>query len=117
MHAAAHNNLGSVLDVVRKDYDRAEELYRKAIELGPKHALAHNNLGTLLRDVRKDYDGAEELFRKAIELDPKDANAHVNLGHLLQNGCLDFAVWITRCHVSDTHVIRKDYDNVWFFSR
>ena len=51
--AAAHNNLGNVLKNVRKDYDGAEKLFRKAIEICPT-ALRCNNLATLLKDVRKD---------------------------------------------------------------
>ena len=83
-NAAAHNNLGLLLQTVRKDYDDAEQHYREAIELDPKHAWAHYNLGWLLHDVRKDYDGAEKLYRKAIELDPSNAGgmAHYNLGLL-----------------------------------
>ena len=53
-HAKAHNNLGLLLETVRKDYDGAEKMYRKAIELDPSHAMAHNNLGLLLQNVRKD---------------------------------------------------------------
>ena len=88
-NAAAHNNLGLLLQTVQ-DYDDAEQHYREAIELDPKHAWAHNNLGRLLHDVRKDYDGAEKLYRKAIELDPTDVShangmAHYYLGLLLDD--------------------------------
>ena len=88
-NAAAHNNLGLLLQTVR-NYDDAEQHYREAIELDPKHAWAHNNLGRLLHDVRKDYDGAEKLYRKAIELDPTDVShangmAHYYLGLLLDD--------------------------------
>jgi tetratricopeptide (TPR) repeat protein len=87
-NAAAHNNLGLLMQTVRKDYDDAEQHYREAIELDPKHAWAHYNLGWLLHDVRKEYDGAEKLYRKAIELDPSNASdaqgmAHYRLGLLL----------------------------------
>ena len=86
-NAAAHNNLGLLLQTVR-NYDDAEQHYREAIELDPKHAMAHYNLGWFLHDVRKDYDGAEKLYRKAIELDPSNAMdaqgmAHYRLGLLL----------------------------------
>merc|ERR1712196_456267 len=78
-HAMAHNNLGLVLQYVRKDYDGAERHYRKAIDLDPTKAAAHNNLGCVVKDVRK-YDDAERHYRTAIELDPKNAMAHNNLG-------------------------------------
>jgi Flp pilus assembly protein TadD len=41
------------LKTVRKDYDGAETMYRKAIELDPSDTRAHNNLGVLLK-ARKD---------------------------------------------------------------
>ena len=82
-HAAAHNNLGMLLKLVRKDYDGAERQYRKAIELKPT-AIRYNNLGSVLKDARKDYDGAETMYRKAIELDPKHASACWNLSDLLE---------------------------------
>ena len=84
-HAAAHSNLGNVLQTVRKDYDGAERHYRKTIELDPKHATAHTCLGSLLHTVRKDYDGAEKMYRKAIELDPKQTHARWNLSLILEN--------------------------------
>ena len=90
-NAAAHNNLGLLLQTGRKDYDDAEQHYREAIELDPKHAWAHNNLGWLLHDVRKDYDGAEKLYRKAIELDPSNAKACWNLSRILENQKNDIA--------------------------
>ena len=62
----AHSNLGILLKDVRKDYDGAEAMYRKAIKLDPQYATAHSNLGSLLQNVRKDYDGAEAMYRKVI---------------------------------------------------
>ena len=84
-HAMAHNNLGLVLNNVRKDYDGAEKMFRKAIALDPNDAYAHSNLGIVLKEVRKDYDGAEKMYRKAIELDPKYANARWNLSQILED--------------------------------
>ena len=43
----AHNNLGNLLEIVRKDYDGAERHYRKAIELDPSDAVARANLAAL----------------------------------------------------------------------
>jgi len=61
-HAMAHNNLGLLLQYVRKDYDGAEKMYRKAIELDPSYATAHRCPGLLLQYVRKDHDDAENIF-------------------------------------------------------
>jgi len=84
-HVAAHVNLGNLFRDVRKDYDRAEELYKTSIGLDPKHVQAHTNLGTLLsNDARKDYDGAERMHRKAIELDPEHTPPLWNLSLILE---------------------------------
>ena len=86
----AHYNLGVALQEAREDFDQAEAMYRKAIELDPKDADAHNNLGNLLNDVREDFDGAEPMYRKVIELDPKHTWAHLKLGILLHTVREDF---------------------------
>jgi len=83
-HAKAHNNLGLLLETVRKDYDGAEKMYRKAIEVDPSHATAHLYLGNFLETMRKDDDGAEKMYRKAIELDPSHETAHNMLKFLFK---------------------------------
>lgn len=62
----------------RKEWDEAEALYRRAIEVDPNHATNLGNYALLLTDVRNAYDEAEALYRRAIEAGPKDAN---NLGN------------------------------------
>ena len=56
---------------VRKDYDEAERLYRRALELDPGHAHHMGNFVEFMEKVRKNYDEAERLYRKALELDPE----------------------------------------------
>ena len=80
----AHNNLGVMLQTVRKDFDGAEAAYRAAIAADPGHANAHANLGVLLQYERKDIDGAEAAYREAIAADPGHASAHSKLGVLLE---------------------------------
>ena len=79
-------NLGTLLGVVKKDYDGAEQEYRTAIRLAPQDAVAHCSLGNLLGDVEEDYDGAEQEYRTAIRLEPELELAHINLGALLEDG-------------------------------
>jgi tetratricopeptide (TPR) repeat protein len=67
-HALAHNNLGNVLKDVRKDYDGAEKMYRKAIELDPNYAAAGWNLSQILEEQRNDIPGAIELVEKYVRL-------------------------------------------------
>jgi Flp pilus assembly protein TadD/NAD-dependent SIR2 family protein deacetylase len=66
------------------DKVKAEELYRKTIELDPNYTYAHNNLGTLLY-AASHFAEAEVAYHKAIELKPDFANAYYNLGILLKD--------------------------------
>ena len=50
-----------LLDSVRNDYDKAEQLYKRAIAANPLHAYSLYNYALLLEDVRKDYDNAETV--------------------------------------------------------
>jgi len=76
---------------IRKDYDEAERLYRKALELDLTNAITTGNFALFMHHIRKDYDEAERLYRKALELDPTNA---ITTGN--------FALFM--------HHIRKDYD-------
>src|SRR5260370_1151490 len=72
-------NFSLFMNDVRKDYDEAERLYRKALELDPNDADYAGNFASFMKDVRKDYDEAERLYRKALELDPNHADHTGNL--------------------------------------
>jgi len=67
-HTRAHNNLGLVLQDVRKDYDGAARHYRKAIELDPKQTSARWNLSFILEDQENDIPGAIELIEECVRL-------------------------------------------------
>jgi len=82
-YAAAHSNLGILLDDQER-YDEAEKEYRDAIRVDPDYAAAHFNLGILLDDQER-YDEAEKEYRDAIRVDPDYAAAHYNLGNLLNS--------------------------------
>ena len=72
----------SALDEDPSTYDKAEELYARAIRLDPSLAIAYTNLGNI-RFRRGDEAGAEELYRRAIEVDPRQPEAHYNLGYVM----------------------------------
>ena len=61
-----------------KDYDNAEQHYKKALELEPDHANNNGNYAIFLDDIRKDYDNAEQYYKKALELEPDNANNNGN---------------------------------------
>ena len=66
-----------------KHYEKAEDHYKKAIELDPKLAQAHNNYAILLADLGR-RDEAEDHYKKAIELDRKYAKARNNYANFLR---------------------------------
>jgi protein O-mannosyl-transferase len=87
------SNYAIFLNVVRKDYSRAEEYYGKAIDLNPKNVLMLKNYAVFLEEVRKEYDKAEDYYQKAIALNPENVDT-----------LFDYIVFLKN--------IRKDYDRV-----
>ncbi len=71
----------SQLDEDVETMDRAEQLYRRALEFDPWLTIAYTNLGNI-RFRRQDPEGAESLYRKALEMDPRQPEAQYNLGYL-----------------------------------
>ena len=75
-----------------KDYVRAEEALRKAINLDWNNATAHYDLASALFEQGKVDDAIAE-YRLAIKIDPNDADAHINLGTALyKRGKVDDAM-------------------------
>ena len=70
---------------VRRDYDGAEEAYKRALECDPTDAATLCNYGLLLKNVRKDYDGADFMYRRALAREPRDPTTLCNYGLFLQN--------------------------------
>lgn len=54
----------------KKELDKAEEYYQKAIRKESNNADAYNNLAWLYYTKKENLDQAEGLARKAIELNP-----------------------------------------------
>jgi tetratricopeptide (TPR) repeat protein len=54
----------------KKEWKKAEDYYRLAIEKEPDNADAHNNLAWLYYTRREKLDEAETLARKALQLNP-----------------------------------------------
>ena len=51
----------------KKDYEKAEAAYKKAIELRPEYAEAYNGLATIYNAQRK-FDLAAEASKKGMEI-------------------------------------------------
>jgi tetratricopeptide (TPR) repeat protein len=76
-HAPASINLGTI-HYNRRDFARAEELYRNATAADPDYALAFFDLGNVL-DETLQLDEAIAAYQRAIALVPHYADAHYNL--------------------------------------
>ena len=57
------------LETVRRDYDRAEEMYKRAVEADPNNARGLRKYAHFLQYVRHNYDRAEEMYKRAVEAD------------------------------------------------
>lgn len=74
------NNYASILRRFDNDHlDRAELLYKVAIDANPKDSDLYYNLGTLYLSQKR-YGDAKDYFKQAILLNPTFAEAHYQLG-------------------------------------
>ncbi|MGA7521155.1 MAG: tetratricopeptide repeat protein [Acidobacteriaceae bacterium] len=76
-HAPAAINLGTIL-YNQRQFQRAEQLYRRATVASPDYALAFFDLGNALDELQR-LPEAVESYKSAIRLAPTYADAHYNL--------------------------------------
>ena len=76
-HAPACINLGTIF-YNQRDFDQAEQLYRRATEADPEYALGFFDLGNVLDEMQR-LEEAVEAYSQAIKLVPQYADAHYNL--------------------------------------
>jgi len=68
-----------VLLLESNNFDRAKQLFQKAIRIQPNYAPAHNNLGIIFNAL-EEAQKAISSYQKAIRIKPNYAHAHNNLG-------------------------------------
>ncbi|MFC2049044.1 tetratricopeptide repeat protein [Elusimicrobiota bacterium] len=61
------------------EYDKAEELFKKALSINPKNEGTYFELGQCFRD-QGEYDKAVELFEQAVSMNPKNEGVYFELG-------------------------------------
>ena len=118
-HPASHELMGNYanfLHDIRKEYDKAESYYIKALELDPNDADYNGNYASFLHDIRKEYDKAESYYIKALELDPNSAIKNGNYAQfLLANGEKEKAeAYINKAF--ENHTTENDLTvELWFY--
>ncbi|MCX7643635.1 MAG: tetratricopeptide repeat protein, partial [Armatimonadetes bacterium] len=57
---------------MQRNWEEAEKVYQRVIELDPDNATALNNYGYMLAELGKRLDDAEKMIRKALEIRPNE---------------------------------------------
>ena len=70
---------------VRREYDRAEAMFERAIDADPNNANTLGAYALFLKNVRREYDRAEAMYERAIDADPTDADNLGNYAIFLKN--------------------------------
>jgi len=77
----AYNSLAGI----KQEYEGAEAMYRRALELNPNYARAYYDYGDLLNNFMGRPGEALALLRKAAELDPLSAGIINSVGEALES--------------------------------
>jgi tetratricopeptide (TPR) repeat protein len=82
-HAQAPTAEASLAEGTRyaaaRQFDKAVDAFKQAIQLNPALAAAHLGLGSMYHNMGRSADAVEPLTT-AVRLDPQNAIAHLNLG-------------------------------------
>jgi tetratricopeptide (TPR) repeat protein len=73
-YAMAYNSLGWYVYLERKWYDKAAEVFQRAIQISPDFTEAHDSLGEAYFRMGK-YEEAAAAFKKALDLQPSHKHA------------------------------------------
>lgn len=78
--AAAWNEVG-LIELQRKGYAAAAEVFARAVDLDPRSPIYRHHLGTAWFYLRR-FDDAENEYRAALEIAPSQANSRRKLAEL-----------------------------------
>jgi len=79
--AKGHNYKGNAL-VDAKEYDKAIEEYKMAIEADAEYPNPYNGMGNIYEQIFKQYDSAFEAYNMAVRLNPKFPYPYNGLGNV-----------------------------------
>ncbi|GLB53089.1 hypothetical protein NBRC110019_21290 [Neptunitalea chrysea] len=80
---SAYNNLGNIYKD-QKEYEKAIQNYKKAIQIDPNFAYPYNGLGTVYCNQKK-YEKAIQYYEKAIKINPDYLTPYNGLGTVYCN--------------------------------
>ena len=63
------------------DYNEAEKLYKKILNINPEVTGVHYNLGLIFQKINKSKKAINSYLR-ALEIDPNYINAYINMGNI-----------------------------------
>ncbi|KAI3507879.1 hypothetical protein L1887_22874 [Cichorium endivia] len=84
-------NYAQFLYIVARDYDRAEEYFKRASEVEPKDAEALSKYANFLWEIKKDLWAAEQTLLEAISVDPLNSFYAATYANFLWNNSSDDA--------------------------
>ena len=73
----------AIINHKQNNFQSAEDLYNKVLDVDPDHVEAMFLLGTMSVQT-KNFDRAQKLLKKVIEIQPNHSKAHNNLGTTFQ---------------------------------
>ena len=82
-HAFNYNNLGAMY-FLGGDMEKAEPLFRKALQINPFEPMANSNTGLVCMRTERPAE-AEKYYLEEIRINPSYDNAYYNLGLLYYN--------------------------------
>ncbi len=122
--AEGHTSLGMVSFYYEWDWVRAEEEFKKSIELNPSYALAHTWYALDLAANGR-FSEAQEEIQRAVELDPVSLSINTELGRVsywsrqyeralsAYRKAIDLEPHFARAHtrLGMAYVAQRDYEN------
>jgi tetratricopeptide (TPR) repeat protein len=113
--------------IKQRAFDKANDIYRRVIELAPNDPNSHLKLGSSLYSNQDRYDEAMALFHHALTLNPDLALTHNNIGATMyDNGLIDEGIAamekalalrpnykVVRHNLALAQLLKGDYKTGW----
>ena len=110
------NGVGRIFQA-RRDWDRAEEIFREAMDLNPGVYMSYNNLGAI-KLMKGKVDEAIELFEHVVDKDPENVKATNNLGvvHFYLQHWEEAMIWFERAlSLEPSYQIYINLGNLYYY--